>query len=84
MNNRDEIFSGARKFHFTTIDEWERVQYRALNRARAKRAQNAVDIVRWIIRHLRRGTGFCARIARKIFRDAEQAVKASHLIAANR
>lgn len=64
MPYRDEIFPGAGYFHFTTTDEWERVKYAAMQRARTERAKVAAAIAGWIIRHFRRGGRVAVRFAR--------------------
>jgi hypothetical protein len=74
MPYRNEIFFNEGNHYFTTTDEWERVKFAAMQRARSERSQVAADIVRWIIRGLRNAAGLARNaLSQQVARDPVQA-----------
>jgi len=76
MSYRNEIYFNEGSHYFTTTDEWERVKFATMRRARSEHSKVAADIVRWIIRGLRNA----ARLAR----NAVSPLIAGNTVQANR
>lgn len=64
MADFNEIYFKGVDYQFVSTDEWDCIQQAAFRRARTERSQVLFDLVRWIIKRMRRASGHAARIAR--------------------